>query len=79
MNALELAMLIAGLDEARDAVVVAIGDRFEPRDAAVLAQAGVQHTLVRDAQVGAALIDLVRRTASAQKFQRPHGRITISG
>jgi CheY-like chemotaxis protein len=79
MNALELAMLIAGLEEARDCIVVAIGDRFEPRDAQVLGQAGVHHTLVRDAQVGATLIEIVRRAASAQKFQRPHGRITISG
>jgi DNA-binding NarL/FixJ family response regulator len=79
MNALELVMLIASLEEARGAIVVVIGDRFEPRDASVLAQAGVHHTLVRDAQTGAALIEIVRRAASAAKFQRPHGRITISG
>jgi serine/threonine protein kinase len=79
MNALELCMLLAGLEEARGAILVAIGDRFEPRDAQVLAQAGVHHTLVRDAQVGSALIEIVRRAASATKFQRPHGRITVSG
>jgi CheY-like chemotaxis protein len=79
MNALELVMLIASLEEARGAVVVVIGDRFEPRDAQVLAQAGVHHTLVRDAQTSAALIEIVRRAASATRFQRPHGRITVSG
>jgi CheY-like chemotaxis protein len=79
MNALELCMLFASLDEARDAVVVAIGDRVDPRDAQVLAQAGVHHTLVRDAQIGAALIDIVRRAASARRLTGTHGRITISG
>jgi CheY-like chemotaxis protein len=79
MNALELCMLMAGLEEARDAIVVAVGDRLDPRDAQVLAQAGAQHTLVRDAQLGPTLIDIVRRAASSQRFQRPHGRITITG
>jgi CheY-like chemotaxis protein len=79
MNALELCMLLANLEEARGAVIVAVGERFEPRDAQVLAQAGVHHTLVRDNTLAPTLIELVRRTASLAKFARPVGRITVSG
>jgi CheY-like chemotaxis protein len=79
MNALELCMLISNLEESRGAVIVAVGEKFEPRDAQVLAQAGVHHTLVRDATLAPSLIELVRRTAAQAKFSRPVGRITISG
>ncbi len=80
MNALELCMLLSSLEETRGSTIVAVGDRFSESDAAVLAQAGVHHVLMRDGRVGAALIELVRRAAVMARFQRPQGRITqVSG
>jgi CheY-like chemotaxis protein len=79
MNALELCMMLSGVDEARDATVVVVSDRIDPRDAAVLAQAGVGHALIRDGNLATTLMELVRRAAAQTRYHRPHGRITISG
>jgi len=79
MNALELCMMLSGIEEARGATVVVVSDRIDPRDATVLSQAGVGHALVRDDKLASTLMDLVRRAAAQTRYQRPHGRITISG
>jgi CheY-like chemotaxis protein len=68
MNALELCMLAGGVEEVRHARVVVVGDRFDDRDRDVFAQVGAADLLVRDGNLGDAVVALVR-----QAIDRPRG------
>jgi len=79
LNALELFMYMGGLEESRGVQLVAITERLDLRDAAVFAQMGVTHTLLRDAHFADACAALIRQMAAAPRSVYPQGRITVSG